>query len=278
MLKKIIFIITLITLFSIMSAYGADKVGGYDIPVDMEINGYLIKCENKAVLEKNVTYIPLRSFGDAIGAQISWDSNQKAATMKKGNNVFVFYSGKNYSTVNGENSNYSAINYKNTIFVPARFVSEKMGYGVSWDQNYFTVKINAPGVEVKNEKKDYTYGYEDILYLGRIIQLESGYQSIRAKIGVGNVIVNRVRSNEFPNSVKGVIYDTRYGVQFPPAHSYDMTFMPKRECMIAAKLALNRTNIVGSSLYFVEAKYASYSWVHNNRKKCMTIDNTAFYY
>ena len=277
--KRFIALVMMIAVFAgTISVFAADTYGGYTVPVDIAVNGSIIKCAQKPILINNSTYIPLRAFADAIGGGISWDSGQKAATFTKGSNTFVFYSGRNYSTVNGKQSSWAAVNYKDLLFIPVRFVSENLGYGVEWDALYLTVKIAAPGVSVAEKYKDYSYSFEDMLYLGKITQLESGYQSFKTKIGVCNTILNRVRSSEFPNTVKGVIYDTKYGVQFPPAHTDGMNNTPSKECMIAAKCALNGVNLVGGSLYFVDVEYAtSDSWVHTNRTLYTTIDVTNFY-
>ena len=280
MRKKLL--LALLTLVMILGSslwvYAVDTYGGYAVPVDIAVNGSFIKCAQKPIMINNSTYIPLRAFADAIGGGISWDAGQKAATFTKGSNTFVFYSGRNYCTVNGAQKSYAAVNYKDLLFIPVRFVSESLGYGVEWDSLYLTVKIAAPGVSVADKHKDYSYSFDDMLYLGRITQLESGSQTFKTKIAVCNTILNRVKSSEFPNNVKDVIFDTRYGVQFPPAHTDRMNNTPSKECMIAAKCALNGVNLVGGSLYFVDVEYAtSDSWVHTNRTLYTTIGVTNFY-
>lgn len=280
MLKKTIVsvIIILIMLFSInVSAVGVDTYGGYDIPVDIEINGDLIKCVQKPILINYTTHIPLRAFSDAIGGVVEWDNNEYAAIMKKDGHTFVFYPEKDYCLIDGEEKNYPSVMYKDLTFIPVRAVSEVLGYDVSWDDFYQTVKITASGVAVPEECKDRSYTYEDVLYLGKIIQIESGYSPFAVKLGVGGVVFNRVKSASFPNNVKDVIFDTKYGVQFPPVHTDMINAVPSKECMIAAKCVLNGVSVVGKSLYFIESRNAQSSWVHNNRPHYTDIYSMSFY-
>ncbi len=278
-MKKILCMILVVLMLSFtFTAYAVDTHAGYNIPVDIEINGNFIKCVQKPIMVNSSTYIPLRAFADAIGAVISWDEDANAATMTKDNHTFVFYSGRDYSIIDGVQCSYAPVNYKDLLFVPVRAVSETLGYGVEWDDLYLAVKVTAPGVEVPASAKDNGYTTEDIRYLGKITHIESGYQDFKVKLGVAATVLNRVKSREFPNSIKDVIFDTKYGVQFPPAHTDRFNNLtPSKESVIAAKCALNGVDLVGGSLYFVDVAYTAGSWVHNNRPHCITIVDMAFY-
>lgn len=56
----------------------------------------------------------------------------------------------------------------------------------------------------------------DQALLAALIQCESGGESYEGKLAVGSVVVNRVRSSHFPNSIAGVIYQSG---QFSPVAS-----------------------------------------------------------
>lgn len=262
---------------SSLLVFAVDTYGGYPVQVDIAVNGNFIKCSQKPIMVNNSTYIPLRAFSDAIGASVNWDSGSKTATIKKGGHTFAFYSGADFCYIDGAKKNYKAINYKDLLFIPVRAMATTLGYGVEWDSTYLTVKISASGVSVPEKCKDYSYSYEDMLYLGRIVQSESGSQSFATRLGVANTVMNRVRSNQFPNSVKGVILDTKYGTQFPPAHTSSFNVTPEKSSMIAAKCALNGINNVGNSLYFTSKASAPSSWAHKNRTHYTTIGNICFY-
>ena len=57
-------------------------------------------------------------------------------------------------------------------------------------------------VETETER---TYTDEDVWYLSRVIQAESGYCQTEMMEGVGSVVLNRVESDLFPDSIREVI-------------------------------------------------------------------------
>lgn len=66
----------------------------------------------------------------------------------------------------------------------------------------------------KSSKKSYTKA--ELRLMAAIINCEAGSESYQGKLAVGIVIMNRVRSDKFPNTVKKVIYQKR---QFSPVHN-----------------------------------------------------------
>ncbi|MBR5517654.1 MAG: cell wall hydrolase [Clostridia bacterium] len=277
MFKKIVITLAFLFVMTGTVVFAADQYGGYDLPVDIQVNGDYINCVKKPFLESGSTYIPLRAFSEAIGAQIEWNEEAQTATMIKDGHKFEFCSDNDYCIIDGEKRELSSINREFLTFVPVRVISETLGYGVEWDDYYMTVKITAPDVTVPEESKDFSYTYSDILYLGKIIMLEAGSGTLDTKIAIGNTIVNRVQSSSFPNTIKDVIFDTNYGTQFPPAHTERIEETPSKECVVAAKCALNGVELVGNSLYFISAKAAPKSWAAKNRPYHSTVGNTAFY-
>ncbi|MBQ2966704.1 MAG: cell wall hydrolase [Clostridia bacterium] len=277
MYKKIIAVcLMLVMLLSVIPVQALDTYGGYPLPVDLEVNDSFIRCVQKPVLINNVAYIPLRAFADAIGATIIWDDAEKAATVVKDNHTLVFYLNKDYSLLDGAYGPGIAIHY-GLMFVPARAICDALGYSVEWDGFYYVVDITAPGVTVPEACKDYSYNYDDLLYLGKITHVECGAEPFETRIGIANTVINRVRSPLYPNTIKGAIYDTKHGVQYPPAHTSHMNRTPSVSSMLAAKCALNGVELVGDSVAFVNVKYLSSSWAHNNMQHYVTLGIVAFY-
>ena len=61
--------------------------------------------------------------------------------------------------------------------------------------------------ETETEAEVMSYTDEDLWYLSRVIQAESGYCEAEMQIGVGSVLINRVNSDLFPNSIKELLSD-----------------------------------------------------------------------
>lgn len=85
--------------------------------------------------------------------------------------------------------------------------------------------------------------------LERIVEAESGDQDLKGRILVANVILNRVKSEKFPDSVKGVVFAHR---QFSPVSngSYYRVTVSERTKKAVEK-ALNGTDYSNGALYFM---------------------------
>lgn len=90
----------------------------------------------------------------------------------------------------------------------------------------------------------------DVYLLGAIIQCESDGEPYEGKLAVGSVVMNRVKSSYFPNTIAGVIYQSG---QFSPVASgrlaYCLETGVNSTCLQAAQEVLNG-NITLGSLYF----------------------------
>lgn len=98
-----------------------------------------------------------------------------------------------------------------------------------------------------------TANASDQAMLAALVECEAGGESYEGQLAVASVIVNRVRSGSFPNTVAGVIYQSG---QFSPVASGRFAVVLARgasgSCVQAANAALSgSTNI--SSLYFCRA-------------------------
>lgn len=109
---------------------------------------------------------------------------------------------------------------------------------------------------IKAEEQEDTSGVvyvpedSDAYLLGAIIQCEAEGESYEGKLAVGSVVLNRVKSSYFPNSISGVIYQSG---QFSPVASgrlaYRLEAGVNSTCLQAAQEVLNG-NITLSCLYF----------------------------
>lgn len=61
------------------------------------------------------------------------------------------------------------------------------------------------GAGTVETESEHSYSDNDIWYLSRVIQAESGYCQREMMEGVGSVVLNRVESDLFPNSIPEVI-------------------------------------------------------------------------
>ena len=249
--------------------------------IDIKVNGQFINCDIRPFIDSGTTYVPIRFVGEALCAdEVSWNAQNNTAIIRDSGNEIVLPIGKNYAYINGAvvkiSSGTKLIDGR--TFVPVRFVSENLGATVNWDGNYFIVSINrgstvVPAILIKNRG----YSDDDIYWMSRIIEAESSGEPIEGKIGVGNVILNRVLSNEYPNTVHDVIFDSNFGIQFEPVSNGAIYNAPSHDSIVAAKYTLEGKNIVGNCMYFLNPVIATGWWIVNNRAYYSTIGNHNFY-
>ncbi len=99
----------------------------------------------------------------------------------------------------------------------------------------------------------------EIMMLATIIYCEAGNQGTEGQLAVGYVIMNRIRSSRFPNTLEGVL---RQSKQFEPVGSgrFDLVLKAEQDddipnivtqsCWNAARTVVNGTSNVGESLFF----------------------------
>ena len=94
---------------------------------------------------------------------------------------------------------------------------------------------------------------EERQILERIVEAEAGDQELEGRILVANVILNRVHSKHFPDTIKGVVFANRAGrYQFSPVSNgryYRVTVSDKTKR--AVKQALAGKDISKGALYFM---------------------------
>ncbi|MGN0362742.1 MAG: cell wall hydrolase [Bilifractor sp.] len=121
--------------------------------------------------------------------------------------------------------------------------------------------------DTTTEKVDSSFSDEDVQLLAALIHCEAGGESYTGKVAVGAVVLNRVNSSAFPNTISEVIYQSG---QFTPASSGALASAlasgVDADCYAAAKDALGGVNPVGSCLYF-----------HAGGGSGLTIGNQTFY-
>ncbi|HYE11081.1 MAG TPA: cell wall hydrolase [Patescibacteria group bacterium] len=118
----------------------------------------------------------------------------------------------------------------------------------------------------------------DLYWLSRIIHAEAEAEPYEGKVAVGNVVLNRVNSSLFPNTVKGVIFEYYQGIpQFSPVADGTVYNTPSATSIQAAKAALAGQRPVGTATYFFNPDKSAGSWIVNNKTYVKRIGDHVFY-
>lgn len=124
---------------------------------------------------------------------------------------------------------------------------------------------------------DDVYSYEDLYWLSRIISAEARGEPFIGQLAVGTVVINRTRSDYYPDTIYKVIFDKVGGTQFTPASTGSVYREPTESSVIAAKLCLEGFSLDPNILFFFNSSIAAGSWITANREYTMTVGRHDFY-
>lgn len=238
------------------------------------INGIDASSLSMATVRNDTTYVSLRSISSLLdsSAVVTWTDG--TACVSADGLQLSARPGSRSITVNGESVSvpHGVIHTQGRVLLPIRVLAQAFHASVYWNSVTGEVTVTS------NEQEDISsYSEEDLYWLSRIISAESRGEPLEGKIAVGNVVLNRVKSPEFPDTIYGVIFDGRWGGQFEPVRNGTIYNTPTEESVQAARLCLQGVNVVGESLYFLAPALAQNFWIPQNREFAATIGCHDFY-
>lgn len=236
-------------------------------PANLQVDGELL--ETTAYVAEGTTYVPLRDLLDAMGGwTVWWDRSTAAARAVSGEARLSASPGGDTLTVNGRTYACSVNVIDGRTYVPLRLLMEALGGHVAWDPWLDGAAVTSAGAE---------YDAMDYYWLSHIICAESGGEELEGQIAVGNVVLNRVESPDFPDTIPGVIFDMENGVQFEPVANRTVLNRPTELSQEAARRALEGENTAGASLYFFAPALSEGTWIDSSREYRQTIGCHRFY-
>lgn len=239
-------------------------------------------------LVNSVTYIPFKDFFECkeiAGASVKITNSGKSAETSvngckisaKSSQKYILCSGKK---ITGQTAN-RMINGK--LYVPVRTAAACLDISVNWIAKTKTVDLiisdrnNEQNINNNPSNDKPAYSDEDLYWLSRIICAEAGNQPFDGMIAVGNVVMNRVRSVDYPDSIHDVIFDTKYGVQFTPTVNGTIYNAPNEQSIAAAVKVLEGYSLDNRILYFVNHDLSDSQWFYT-RTFVFKIGDHSFYY
>lgn len=123
---------------------------------------------------------------------------------------------------------------------------------------------------------------EDYDTLLRIVEAEAGSEDIKGRVLVANVVMNRVKSEDFPNTVTEVVWDNSDGVpQFSPTYDGRINEVAvSDETREAVKQALKGTDYSEGALFFIQKSAAeehNVKWFEKDLKRLFKYGVHEFY-
>ena len=117
-----------------------------------------------------------------------------------------------------------------------------------------------------------SYSSADVALLARLIYGEARGESYVGQVAVGAVVLNRIKSPSFPNTMSGVIYQ-KYA--FTAVADGQINLTPNETAKKAALDAMNGWDPSYGSLYYYNPKIATSAWIFT-RPTVVTIGNHVF--
>ncbi len=234
----------------------------------------------ECILLDSITYVPLRNFCNLFDdCTFSWDGKSSRATVKTDTLTMTVQTDAIYITANGHYY-YTVGKVRNLgghMYVPIRPLVRAFNSELNWNAQARCVEISTANRTTPSVAHA-AYNKDDLYWLSRIISAEARGESLKGQIAVGNVVMNRVASKSYPNTIYGVIFDRKYGTQFSPVAFGTIYNTPTESSVIAAKICLEGYTLSDQILFFMNPRIATNHWISNTRPYAFTIGNHAFYY
>lgn len=131
--------------------------------------------------------------------------------------------------------------------------------------------LAALGMSTKTTSSSSTSN-SDLYLLAKCVHAEARGESYVGQVAVAAVILNRVKSNQFPNTIAGVIYQP---YAFTAVQDGQINLEPNQTAYSAARDALNGWDPTYGCLYYYNAATATSKWIYS-RKTVVTIGKHVF--
>ena len=231
----------------------------------------------KGIIINGVSYVPFRQAASLIsGSSYNYDSSTKTSTMRAPGLEIVAGNGCYVTYANGRplfNTTPNVIMSDGRMYIPASVFAKAVGMRVDTNDS----RISLSGSYSPLISADKFYREDEVFWLARIIHAESRGEALLGQIAVGNVVLNRVKSAYYPNTIYGVIFDRKYGVQFSPVLDGTIYNTPGYNATLAAKICLEGYDVSEGAFFFLNTALATSSWIPRNREYAFTIGNHDFY-
>ena len=257
-------------------AAAADDGGAQSMPV--YIDGLL---SARAYVSGQAVFLPPEAVCAAARLSMSWSEDNGTLTLSVPGAVLTGHKDDGYFEADGRYI-YAPDGWLvkgDVLYLPSDAVERLFGVKINVSEKRDRLELSTDKLAVISGGANYyelNYDAELLYWLPQIINAEAKFEPLAGQIGVGNVVMNRLRSPDFPDTIFEVIYDTEHTVQFEPISTGGIFQEPTEQATIAAYLCLEGYSTVGGSLYFVNPEFGS-GWFDSSLELVETIGHHNFY-
>ncbi len=144
--------------------------------------------------------------------------------------------------------------------------------GVAGKATFAALGMNDSVKALENQGSNSNYTSSDLYLLAKTIYAEARGESYTGQVAVGAVILNRVASSSFPNTISGVVYQKG---AFTAVSDGQINLTPNQTAMNAAQDAMNGWDPTYGCIYYYNPAVATSSWIFG-RQTVTTIGKHVF--
>jgi spore germination cell wall hydrolase CwlJ-like protein len=107
------------------------------------------------------------------------------------------------------------------------------------------------------------FSEEEVDLLARLVYAEAKGEPYKGKVAVAASVINRVESPKYPNNVRDVVYQTKFGYQYCPVRNGQINRKADEASFQAVEEALKGNDPTNGALSFYNPANSSNSWIRN---------------
>ena len=134
--------------------------------------------------------------------------------------------------------------------------------GVVGKATYKALGMNSSYNALSGGSGNSNYTSSDLYLIAKAIHAEGRGEPYVGQVAIGAVIINRIRSSSFPNTVAGVIYQKN---AFTAVNDGQINLSPNDTAMRAAQDAINGWDPTGGAIYYYNPAIATSSWIFSRK-------------
>jgi hypothetical protein len=228
--------------------------------------------QTQSIRQQQSVLVPALFFRN-MGAAVNWSEKYQAVTFSKDGLLIAVPSGKNYADYYTAQSGKWQRDYFSVVttdradgtYVSLRYVAEKLGAKVSWDESASICMIQTAPKSAGIAQND-----DNVYWLYQLTEAESGDQPHAGKVAVAASVLNRVKSPDWPKTIKGVIFQvyhlngTDYYQYSPVQDKRIYSVTPSEDTKAAVREALGGQDPSRNAIIFYNPVKTANQWVRDH--------------
>ena len=124
------------------------------------LDGEVVTFDAQPEILAETTFVPLRSIFEQLGAEVEWNQQRQEALLTSGREEICLKVGSKVAIRNTEVSSLTDAPYlkEDRVMVPLRYLSESLGYDVTWNPETRTAEIRSPQSDIGGSAEETSDG------------------------------------------------------------------------------------------------------------------------